>query len=115
MSALLKSVGHEPIKRIMQAEYHSGEIWNYDNVTVEEYQATLKATSIGGHFIKHIRDNKLAECVISVRKAGADIPASLVRRPAERGPISIAQDQQQILRESSRIQDTIRADRRKVN
>lgn len=55
-SSNLKSVGYDREKRLLEIEFHNGRVYRYRGVPSEEYEALMKAPSLGRHFIANIRD-----------------------------------------------------------
>jgi hypothetical protein len=54
-SSELRSVGYELDASVLEAEFHSGEIYQYLDVPAEIVLELLKAESIGRYFNAHIR------------------------------------------------------------
>ena len=54
-SSNLSSVGYE--NGVLEIHFHSGGIYQYDNVPLSVYEALLAAPSKGKYFHKHIKDN----------------------------------------------------------
>jgi len=54
-SSAVKAIGHDPKSRTLRVEFHSGGVYDYPDISVEEHQAILDAQSIGRHLTKHIR------------------------------------------------------------
>ena len=54
-SSNLSSVGYE--NGVLEIHFHSGGIYQYDNVPRSVYEALLAAPSKGKYFHKHIKDN----------------------------------------------------------
>ena len=56
VSSNLKSVGYDRAHRILEIEFQNGRVYRYRGVPPEEYEALLKAPSLGRYFIANIRD-----------------------------------------------------------
>ena len=54
-SSELRSVGYDISASVLEAEFHSGEIYQYFDVPAEFALALLEAASIGRYFNAHIR------------------------------------------------------------
>jgi hypothetical protein len=54
-SAELRSVGYDLSASILEAEFHSGEIYQYFDVPAQLVLELLEADSIGRYFNAHIR------------------------------------------------------------
>jgi hypothetical protein len=54
-SSELRSVGYELDISVLEAEFHSGEIYQYLDVPAELVLKLLEAESIGRYFNAHIR------------------------------------------------------------
>ncbi len=46
-SSMLWAVGYDPEHQVLQAEFHSGQVWNYLGVPPEKYEKFLIANSKG--------------------------------------------------------------------
>jgi hypothetical protein len=55
-SEALRSVGYEPRRRMLEIEFHSGEIYRYFDVPPDVHVGLMRAESIGRYFSEHIRD-----------------------------------------------------------
>ena len=55
-SSNVKSVGYDEIKKIMEVEFMSGDIYQYLNVPVEVFVAVVTAPSIGSAIHKMLRN-----------------------------------------------------------
>jgi hypothetical protein len=53
-SSSIKSVGHDAEQQILEVEFHSGHIYQYDGITEEQHADFMSAPSIGKHFNNHI-------------------------------------------------------------
>lgn len=51
-SEAVRSVGYDPRPRVLQVEFENGAIYHYLDVPEPEYQALLRAESIG-RFVTH--------------------------------------------------------------
>ena len=56
-SSELRSVGYDISGSVLEAEFHSGEVYQYFDVPVEFVLALLEAPSIGRYFNAHVRPN----------------------------------------------------------
>ena len=56
-SSVLAAVAYDPIARRFEAEFRSGEIYQYAGVPAELYQRLLTAESIGIFFNLNIRNH----------------------------------------------------------
>lgn len=56
-SSNIKSVGYDPARRLLEVEFSSGGVYQYEDVSKEEFNALMHADSIGGHFHIHIRNS----------------------------------------------------------
>jgi len=54
-SSELRSVGYDTTASVLEAEFHSGEVYQYFDVPAEFVLALLEAASIGRYFNAHIR------------------------------------------------------------
>jgi hypothetical protein len=54
-SSELRSVGYELDISVLEAEFHSGEIYQYFDIPAELVLKLLEAESIGRYFNAHIR------------------------------------------------------------
>jgi hypothetical protein len=54
-SSELRSVGYDISASVLEAEFHSGEVYQYFDVPPEFVLALLEAASIGRYFNAHIR------------------------------------------------------------
>ncbi|HEY0741144.1 MAG TPA: KTSC domain-containing protein [Chryseosolibacter sp.] len=52
---MAKSIGHDPFQSILEIEFTSGEIWQFNNVPHNVYKEML-TFSIGKYFQAFIRD-----------------------------------------------------------
>lgn len=64
-SSNVKSMGYDPATKILQAEFHSGAIWNYSDVPPDKFAQLLKADadpelSLGSHFHRLIKSQHTA-------------------------------------------------------
>lgn len=53
-SSMLRAVGYDPEHQVLQAEFHSGQVWNYVNVPPSKYDVFLAADSKGRFMHDHI-------------------------------------------------------------
>ena len=54
-STSVKSMGYDPNGLILEVEYASGRIYDYEEVPVEVVEALCKAESIGSFLAKNIK------------------------------------------------------------
>jgi hypothetical protein len=57
-SSNIASVGHDPHTNVMEIEFRSGKVFQYDDVNPDEHAAMLRAPSIGSHFANILRPFK---------------------------------------------------------
>lgn len=55
-SASLASVGYEPRARVLEVEFHSGAVYQYLDVPYGVARGLARAASIGGYFMRHVRN-----------------------------------------------------------
>jgi len=55
-SSLVKSVGYDPKKEVLELEFVSGSIYRYVDVPQVEYRDLMKAESIGAYVNYNIKD-----------------------------------------------------------
>ena len=55
-STSIHSVGYDPQEKILEIEFKSGEIYQYEGVPLDVYTALLEADSHGKYFLSQIRD-----------------------------------------------------------
>ena len=55
-SEALASVGYEPRLRVLEIEFHSGEIYRYFDVPPDLHVRLMQADSVGHFFAEHIRN-----------------------------------------------------------
>lgn len=60
-SEAIKSIGHDPSTNTLAVEFRNGSVHHYKNVPASAHVGLLDAKSIGGHFMKHIRDKYKSE------------------------------------------------------
>ncbi len=51
----LKSVGYDPTLLILEIEFHSGNIYQYDKVPEDVYISLIEAASLGSFLHNHIK------------------------------------------------------------
>ena len=49
-SSMIKSLGHDPSTMVLEVEFTKGQIYRYENVSPDVYEALLTAKSIGKAF-----------------------------------------------------------------
>ena len=62
-SSQIARVGYDSKARLLEITFHGrgdqpGSRYHYDAVTPAEYDALMRASSIGAHFARHIRNAK---------------------------------------------------------
>ncbi len=57
-SSNIKSVGHDPHTNTLEIEFHSGKVYQFSDVNVDEHAALLRARSIGSHLSHVIKPSK---------------------------------------------------------
>ncbi len=55
-STTLRSVGYNEKDKILQLEFTSGEVYEYDKVPISTYKKLMKAGSLGRFFNDEIKD-----------------------------------------------------------
>ncbi|MCL5257565.1 MAG: KTSC domain-containing protein [Chloroflexi bacterium] len=55
-SSIIRSIGYDEEKGVLEVEFRSGSVYDYDKVPRQEYDEMMKAPSHGGYFNTHIRD-----------------------------------------------------------
>lgn len=55
-SSNLRSVGYDQSSRTLEIEFHSGGIYQYDNVPHRVFQSLMNASSHGKYFHAYIKD-----------------------------------------------------------
>lgn len=55
-SSLIVSIGYEPKKEILELEFTTGSIYQYEDVPQEEYRDLMNAKSIGAYVNHNIKD-----------------------------------------------------------
>jgi KTSC domain len=53
-SSMLRAVGYDPEHAVLQAEYQTGQTWNYLNVPQSKFDELLAAESHGRYMHSHI-------------------------------------------------------------
>lgn len=54
-SSNLKSVGHDPEQSILEVEFKSGAVYQYEEVPEDVYQDMLAAESVGKYFNTQVK------------------------------------------------------------
>ena len=54
-SSNLKSVGYDTKERILEIEFQNGRIYQYSNVSNDEYTELMEASSLGRYFNFYIK------------------------------------------------------------
>lgn len=55
-SSNIKSVGYDPKTKLLEVEFHTGAVHQYEDVSPQKHARMLKAKSIGGYFQVNIRN-----------------------------------------------------------
>ena len=55
-SSNLKSVGYDKTKKLLEIEFHTGAVYQYQGVLGHIYKQLMRAPSLGTYFHKTIRD-----------------------------------------------------------
>ncbi len=55
-SSTMSHIGHDLESQTLTIRFHNGATYAYSGVSPEEHQALVNASSIGKHFMAHIRD-----------------------------------------------------------
>jgi hypothetical protein len=55
-SSLIQSVGYDPARNVLELEFASGAIYEYEDVSEETYKRLLSADSLGAYFNTEIKD-----------------------------------------------------------
>ena len=61
-STQIKSVGYDEKTSTLEIEFHRGNIYQYNPITKEGYEAMMKAESPGKFFHANIKNNELVTC-----------------------------------------------------
>lgn len=54
-SSNVAAVAYDPSDQILEVEFHSGAIYQYDGVSQNEFDALMRAASIGSHLSARIK------------------------------------------------------------
>ena len=54
-SSNIKAIGYDPATRVMRVEFHHGGSYEHRDVTSEEHEALMSASSKGSHYHRHFR------------------------------------------------------------
>ena len=54
-SSNIASVGYDQLDGILEIEFNSGAIYQYENVPMRVYEVMMKADSVGKYFNAHIK------------------------------------------------------------
>ncbi len=76
-SAVLRSVGYDPDRRILEVEFTSGHVYEYHDVPPEVYEDLMAAESHGRYFNAKIRDG------YRYRRLPAEVPYGQTQRAIE--------------------------------
>jgi hypothetical protein len=55
-SSIIRSVGYDSETRLLEIEFKNKQVGRFINIPPETFERMMKASSIGGYFIEHIRD-----------------------------------------------------------
>lgn len=58
-SSNIRAIGHDPEFSLLVVEFKSGDFYEYSGVSADQFEALLKAESVGKHLNQHIK-NKFA-------------------------------------------------------
>lgn len=56
-SSNIKSRGYDMLTQTLEVEFKGGQVYRYEGVPVEVWNAWMVAGSAGSHFAQHIRPN----------------------------------------------------------
>ena len=62
-SSNIKALGYDAATRTMQVDFWIGSKYQYNPITLEAFHELKNAESIGAHFNRHIKDNKLIDFI----------------------------------------------------
>lgn len=54
-SSQVAEAGYDPENKVLRVRFHSGQTYDYQNVSSEQWDAMLKAESVGKWFSVHIK------------------------------------------------------------
>ena len=54
-SSNIASIGYDQLDGILEIEFKSGAIYQYENVPIRVYEVMMKADSVGKYFNAHIK------------------------------------------------------------
>jgi len=54
-SSQIKSIGHDPENNLLEVEFNSGGVYQYQNFTSTHHEKLMGAESKGSHFGKHVK------------------------------------------------------------
>ena len=55
VSSNIKSIGHDPVRPVLEVEFLDGRIYHYFGVDVDLYEALMSASSHGKFLDRHIK------------------------------------------------------------
>lgn len=58
-SSNIQAIGYDEPSRTLQVDFHGGAAYQYTPITNKAFLELKNADSVGSHFAKHIKDNKL--------------------------------------------------------
>jgi hypothetical protein len=68
-SSVIASLEYNPASRTLEVEFHSGRMYQYFGVPKSEYQALLKAPSLGGYFNREIKPRYRAKEIVRHKRS----------------------------------------------
>ncbi|MEY4934733.1 MAG: hypothetical protein RIS64_1092 [Bacteroidota bacterium] len=71
-SAMLRAVGYDPEHAVLQAEYQTGQTWNYLNVPQSKFDELLAAESQGRYMHAHILGYHAEVRILKKKKYGTE-------------------------------------------
>lgn len=54
ISSMIRSVGYDPLRAVLEIEFTSGKIYEYENISEQVYRELLSAVSKGRYFDTNI-------------------------------------------------------------
>jgi KTSC domain len=71
-SSMLRAVGYDPEHAVLQAEYQTGQTWNYLNVPQSKFDELLAAESHGRYMHAHILGYHAEVRILKKKKYGTE-------------------------------------------
>lgn len=75
-SSQINAIGHSAAAKVLRIEFKNGDLYEYQNITTEIFDALKNAPSIGSHFYKHIKPFKDKFPYAKLENNKADIDAA---------------------------------------